>query len=86
MVQMRRMFTWNAIGTTAGCAHLGLSPEPALPDMLLIVPPCVPPLSPCLQARDPKSGKVYIVAQSRLASIPGAVPKESKKAKDGKEG
>ena len=38
------------------------------------------------QAKDPKSGKVYIVAQSRLPFIPGAVPKETKKAKDGKEG
>jgi hypothetical protein len=35
------------------------------------------------QARDPKSGKVYVVAKSRLAFIPGAVPKESKKAKEG---
>lgn len=39
-----------------------------------------------LQARDPAKGKVYIVAESRLPFIPGAVPKAAKKGKDGKEG
>uniref|UniRef100_A0A7S0X0A0 isoleucine--tRNA ligase n=1 Tax=Chlamydomonas leiostraca TaxID=1034604 RepID=A0A7S0X0A0_9CHLO len=38
-----------------------------------------------VKAKDPKSGKTYIVAQSRLPSIPGAVPKEAKK-KDAKKG
>ncbi len=37
----------------------------------------------CPQARDPKTSRVYIVAQARLPSIPGAVPKENKKAKEG---
>lgn len=38
-----------------------------------------------LQARDPKHNKVYIVAQSRFAHIPGAVPKEHKKKGKGEE-
>lgn len=37
-----------------------------------------------VQARDPKTSKVFIVAQSRMGFVPGAVPKEAKgKAKDG---
>lgn len=36
-----------------------------------------------LQAKDPVRNKVFIVAQSRLPFMPGAVPKESKgKGKD----
>ncbi|KAI3433769.1 hypothetical protein D9Q98_003575 [Chlorella vulgaris] len=37
-----------------------------------------------VKARDPATGKVYIVMETRLAEIPGAVPKP-KKAKKGKE-
>lgn len=43
----------------------------------------------CPQARDPVRNKVFIVAQSRLAFMPGAVPKEAKskgKDKEAKEG
>jgi hypothetical protein len=35
-----------------------------------------------VKAKDPGSGKVYLVAESRLAELPGAVPK----AKKGKKG
>lgn len=34
-----------------------------------------------VRAKDPATGKVYIVAESRLASIPGAVPKAKKGAR-----
>ena len=36
-----------------------------------------------VRARDPATGKVYIVAESRLPSLPGAVPKLKKGAKGG---
>jgi hypothetical protein len=39
------------------------------------LPGCLPTR---LQARDPATGKVYIVAESRLGEIPGAVPKKGK--------
>ena len=31
-----------------------------------------------VQARDPATGKVYLVAESRLGEIPGALPKKGK--------
>ena len=37
-----------------------------------------------MKARDPASERVYIVAESRLKEVPGAVPKE-KKGKKGPE-
>lgn len=37
-----------------------------------------------VRAKDPATGKVYVVAETRLASIPGAVPKAKKGAKDKK--
>ncbi len=40
-------------------------------------------LHPALQARDRETGNVYIVARSRLPSIPPAVPKVNKNAKEG---
>eukprot|EP00887_Chlorella_sp_A99_P005236 scaffold1.g5236.t1 len=45
---------------------------------------CVNPEFTYVKARDPATGKVYIVAESRLAEIPGAVPK-AKKGGKGKE-
>ena len=35
-----------------------------------------------MRARDPASGRVFVVAAARLAEVPGAVPK-AKKAKQG---
>ena len=32
-----------------------------------------------VKVKDPASGRVYIVAESRLAELPGAVPKPPKK-------
>ena len=43
---------------------------------------CVNPDFDYARARDPASGRVYIVAAARLPEIPGAVPK-AKKAKKG---
>ena len=45
---------------------------------------CVHPDFDYLKVQDPKTGKVYVVAESRLASIPGAVPQQKKKKKKGK--
>ncbi|CAL5221457.1 g3649 [Coccomyxa viridis] len=42
---------------------------------------CVNPEFMYVRAKDPATGKVYIVAESRLASIPGAVPKAKKGAR-----
>lgn len=39
----------------------------------------------CRQVRDPAKGTVYIVAEARLAALPGAVPK-AKKGGDKKKG
>jgi isoleucyl-tRNA synthetase len=43
-----------------------------------------------VRVRNPASGAIYIVAEARLAAIPGAVPKPKKgggaKGKDGKKG
>ena len=35
------------------------------------------------QIRDPAKGRVYIVAEARMESIPGAVPKQKKGKKGG---
>ena len=40
---------------------------------------CVHPDFTYVKAKDPASGRVYIVAESLLQELPGAVPKESKK-------
>ena len=40
---------------------------------------CVHPDFVYVKARDPATGRVYIVAESLLHELPGAVPKESKK-------
>ncbi|KAG2485316.1 hypothetical protein HYH03_015989 [Edaphochlamys debaryana] len=42
---------------------------------------CVHPELVYVRARDPEKGKVYIVAEARLAALPGAVPKPKKGAK-----
>ena len=43
---------------------------------------CVNPDFDYVRARDPVSGRTYIVAAARLTEVPGAVPK-AKKAKKG---
>jgi tRNA synthetases class I (I, L, M and V) len=45
---------------------------------------CVNPDFVYVRVRDPATGKTYIVAESRLAELPGAVPKQ-KKGKKGEE-
>jgi isoleucyl-tRNA synthetase len=45
---------------------------------------CVNPDFDYVRAKDPATGKVYVVAETRLASVPGAVPKAKKGAKDKK--
>jgi isoleucyl-tRNA synthetase len=47
---------------------------------------CVHPEFDYLKVQDPKTGKIYVVAESRLSSIPGAVPKKKKGGKKGKKG
>ena len=49
---------------------------------------CVNPGFTYVRARDPATGRVYVVAESRLAAVPGAVPKAGKKggAGGGKKG
>jgi hypothetical protein len=47
---------------------------------------CVNPSFQYVRARDPANGKVYVVAESRLHAVPGAVPKAKKGAKGGKAG
>lgn len=44
---------------------------------------CVNPEFTYVKVKDPASGKVYIVGESRLSEIPGAVPKAKKGAKKG---
>ena len=41
---------------------------------------CVHPELTYVKARDPANGRVYVVAEARLAQLPGAVPHEKKKA------
>lgn len=45
---------------------------------------CVHPDFVYVKAKDPAAGRVYIVAESLLHELPGAVPKESKKKDKGK--
>lgn len=40
---------------------------------------CVHPDFTYVKAKDPATGRVYIVAEALLHELPGAVPKESKK-------
>ncbi len=40
---------------------------------------CVHPDFVYVKAKDPATGRVYIVAEALLHELPGAVPKESKK-------
>ena len=42
---------------------------------------CVNPEMEYVKARDPASGRVYIVAETLLDRLPGAVPKAGKKGK-----
>ncbi|KAG1672606.1 hypothetical protein FOA52_002086 [Chlamydomonas sp. UWO 241] len=47
---------------------------------------CVHPELKYIRVKDPVKNKVYVIAESRLSFMPGAVPKASKKkGKDGKE-
>lgn len=45
---------------------------------------CVHPDFVYVKAKDPATGRVYVVAESLLHELPGAVPKESKKKDKGK--
>lgn len=54
-------------------------PRRTLPSNLAL---CVNPGFDYVRARDPASGRVFVVAAARLAEVPGAVPK-AKKAKQG---
>ena len=60
-----------------------LPTHPALHDARRTLPSnlalCVHPDFVYVRARDPASGKVYIVAESRLAALPGAVAKKASK-------
>ena len=40
---------------------------------------CVHPDFVYVKAKDPNTGRVYLVAEALLHELPGAVPKESKK-------
>ncbi len=77
------------IGDADGASCVAWTTTPwTLPSNLAL---CVHPEFDYLKVQDPKTGKVYVVAESRLASIPGAVAKEGKKkkkskAKKGKDG
>ena len=58
------------------------------PSVLPPTPPSLSHTAPLAQVRDPAKGTVYIVAEARLASLPGAVPKPKKgaaKKGDGKD-
>ena len=66
--------------------HIGSQTQPSytawcglnrtLPSNLAL---CVNPGFTYVRARDPKTGKVYVVAESRLPAVPGAVPKPGSK-------
>lgn len=48
---------------------------------------CVNPAFEYVRVRNPATGKVYIVAESRLSAVPGAMPKPKKeKGKKGGKG
>lgn len=47
---------------------------------------CVNPDLEYVKARDPRTGRVYVVAECRLAELPGAVPKKKKASKKSKKG
>ena len=68
--------------TDVGCAH-----RRTLPSNLAL---CVNPDFTYVRVRNPANGRVYIVAESRLAAVPGAVPKAGKRGGggggDGKKG
>ena len=57
-----------------------INPCRTLPSNLAL---CVNPDFAYVRAKDPATGKVYVVAESRLASIPGAAPKAKKGGKGG---
>ncbi|KAJ9517652.1 hypothetical protein QJQ45_025121 [Haematococcus lacustris] len=78
------MVSFPVVGDADGAALVAWTTTPwTLPSNLAL---CVNADFTYVRARDPKTGRVFIVAQSRLAFIPGAVPKESKKSKEAKEG
>ena len=67
------------LGAEDGAAFVAWTTTPwTLPSNLAL---CVHPDFDYLKVQDPKTGKVYIVAESRLSSIPGAVPQQKKKKK-----
>ena len=65
------------VGEEDGAAIVAWTTTPwTLPSNLAL---CVHPEFDYLKVQDPKTGKIYIVAESRLSSIPGAVPQKKKK-------
>ena len=70
------------IGDTDGAAIVAWTTTPwTLPSNLAL---CVHPEFDYLRVQDPKTGKIYIVAESRLSALPGAVPKKKKGKAKGK--
>lgn len=60
--------------------NLCLACHRTLPSNLAL---CVNPGFTYVRARNPATGRVYVVAESRLAAVPGAVPKAGKKGAGG---
>ena len=71
-------FCMSHLETTVTALRLVCAHCRTLPSNLAL---CVNPEFDYVRARDPATGRVYIVAESRLASIPGAMPKAKKGAK-----
>ena len=72
------------VGDPDGASVVAWTTTPwTLPSNLAL---CVHPEFTYLKVRNPADGRVYIVAEARLGSIPGAVPKKGKKKKKKKEG
>ena len=70
------MVKFPIIGDPDGAAFIAWTTTPwPLPSNLAL---CVHPEFTYARVKDPSSGAVYIVAESRLATVPGAVPKKGK--------
>lgn len=70
------MVSFPILDDPAGAQLVAWTTTPwTLPSNLAL---CVHPDFDYVQVKDPASGAVYIVAESRLAALPGAVPKKAK--------
>eukprot|EP00955_Chlamydomonas_euryale_P085858 364170-Chlamydomonas_euryale.AAC.3 len=76
------MVSFPIVGDADGAAFVAWTTTPwTLPSNLAL---CVNADFTYVRVRDPAKDRVYVVAESRLAFMPGAVPKASKKkGKDG---